>query len=192
MFGKENSKILFGTKGSFAIAELVFNYPHSSFHLRDLAKKTHCSTTAITEGINLLEKYHVIKKEEGNVTTNIRANLESESYRYYKIVFNIYRLTRSLVIERLKEYFNNPECISIFGSFAKGEDTERSDIDVLIISPIEKQQSNDFKKFVTVIEKEFNRKVNLHVLKSLKDSSNSFKNAAANGIVLYGYLRVLE
>ena len=191
MLQKKDNKILFGTKGGFAIANSIFNYPHKIFHVRDLAKQYKCSTTAITAGVNLLKDYNIINVDEGNITTNIQANLDAEAYRNYKLLFNLYKFTRYEIINKLADYFNNPECISIFGSFAKGEDVENSDIDILIISSYEKPNSNDFNKFIDMIKDEFNREINLYILKSLKESADSFKNALANGIVLQGYLKVI-
>ena len=37
-----------------------------------------------------------------------------------------------------------------------------------------------------------NAKIDIKVLNSLKESSAEYKNAVANGIVLYGYLKVLK
>ena len=191
MLQEKDTKVIFGNKGGFAIARLIFNSPHKKYHIRELSKETKASTTAITEGVNILEKYNIIKIEKGKVTTDIQANIDSEAYRFYKLVFNLYRLNRYLIIENIVKYFNNPECIVLFGSFSKGEDMENSDIDIFILSSNKKPNSEEFNKFISIIEKEFNRKVNFTILKSINTSENSFKNALANGIVLYGYLKVI-
>ena len=69
----------------------------------------------------------------------------------------------------------------MFGSFAKGEDIEESDLDILILT----SRKADISNFLQACEKEFNRKINLHILPSLEKSSYTFKNAVANGIVLH-------
>src|SRR3989344_8055026 len=126
MLLKKDKKILFGTKGGFAIARAVFNYPHRSFYLRELAKESKCSTTAITEGIDLLKEYNIINVEEDKVTKRIMADLDSVAYKNYKLIFNLYRITRYGIVDMLAKYFGTPECMSIFGSFARGEDVENS------------------------------------------------------------------
>lgn len=154
-----------------------------------LERETGFSTSAVIDAINRLSGYGIIKIEETPLTTNIKANLESEAYRFYKLVFNLYRLKRYLFIDKLIELFSNPEAIVLFGSFAKGEDIEESDIDILVISS--QRNNENLEDFVNLFKKELNRKINIHILPSLAKSSNEFKNAVANGIVLHGYLKIL-
>ena len=186
---KDKNKIIFFKESIFRVAEIIFNYPNKTFHIRLLEKETGFSTTAVIDSIKELKKFDIIQIEETPLTTNIKANLESEAYRFYKIIFNLYRLKRYLFVDRLVEIFNNPEAIVLFGSFAKGEDIEESDIDILVISTQKNYENLD--DSVNNFEKLTNRKINIHILPSLDKSSNEFKNAVANGIVLHGYLKVL-
>ena len=173
---------------SFEITETIFNFPNKVFHIRGLAKENRLSTTSVIRTINELKKYDIVKIEETSLTTNIRANLESEMYTFYKRIINLYRLERYAIIAALKKTFN-PETIVVFGSYAKGEDIEESDIDLMVITP--GKDDKDVRDFLKECEENFNRKINLYVLPSLEKSSNEFKNAVANGIVLYGYLKVI-
>ena len=186
---RNKGKILFFRESTFRVAELIFNSPNKTFHIRMLEKETGFSTTAIKDSINELKEYKIITVEKTPLTTNIRADLGSEAYRFYKMAFNLYRLKRYTFVDNLAEIFNNPEAIVLFGSFAKGEDIEESDIDILVISSNEPK--NDLKNFTHTFEKVFDRKINIHILNSLGKSSNEFKNAVANGIVLHGYLKVV-
>ncbi|MBS3104946.1 nucleotidyltransferase domain-containing protein [Candidatus Woesearchaeota archaeon] len=186
---KDKGKILFFRESVFKVAELIFNNPNKTFHIRMLEKETGFSTTAVIDVIEELKKYEIITIEETPLTTNVRANLESEVYRFYKLVFNLYRLKRYLFVDNLIDIFNNPEAIVLFGSFAKGEDIEESDIDILVISS--QKNNENLEDFVNLFERELNRKINIHILHSLAKSSNEFKNAVANGIVLHGYLKII-
>ena len=186
---KDKGKILFFRESVFKVAELIFNYPNKTFHIRMLEKETGFSTTAIIDSVNELKKYDIIQIEETPLTTNIKANIESEAYRFYKLVFNLYRLKRYGFIDNLINIFNNPEAIVLFGSFAKGEDIEESDIDILVISS--QKNNENLEDFLNVFEKELNRKINIHIFPSLNKSSTEFKNAVANGIVLHGYIKVI-
>jgi len=185
---KDKDKILFFRESSFQIARLIFDYPNKVFHLRQIAKETGFSTTAVVQSISDLQRFHIIKVEKTDVTTNIKADLDSDAYLFYKRVFNLYRLERYLVVHTLKETFN-PEAIVLFGSYAKGEDIEESDIDILVLT--KNKAKGDISKFLAVCEKECKRKINLHILVSLEKSTPEFRNAVANGIVLYGYLKVV-
>lgn len=182
---KDRGKILFFKESIFRVAELIFNYPNKTFHIRELTRETKFSTTAVTKAIQELENYKIITIEKTLLTTNIKADLESEAYRFYKLVFNLYRLERYNIIDNLNEMYR-PESITLFGSFARGEDIENSDIDILIITQKKPESIN-----LETWEKEFNRKINLHFLESIQKSTKEFKNTIANGIVLRGYLRIL-
>ena len=186
---KDKTSVLFFTKSAFHIAERIFNYPNKTFHIRMLEKETGFSTTAVIDSVNKLKEFRIVKIEETPLTTNVKANLESEDYRFYKLVFNLYRLKRYLFVDKLIDIFNNPEAIVLFGSFAKGEDVEESDIDILIISHNKSEEY--LEETIDTFEKELNRKINIHILPSLAKSSNEFKNAVANGIVLHGYLKMI-
>ena len=91
---KDKEKIWFFKESIFSVAELIFNYPNRTFHIRMLEKETGFSTTAIIDAVNKLKEYGIVLIDETPLTTNVRANLESEAYRFYKLVFNIYRLKR--------------------------------------------------------------------------------------------------
>ncbi len=93
-----------------------------------------------------------------------------------------------MLLDLLIKMFHNPQAIVFFGSFARGEDIEKSDIDILIITP-NKHLLN--KEEIISYEKEFNRTINIHILPTLEKSERAFKNAVANGIVLHGYLKVV-
>lgn len=186
---KDKGKILFFRKSVFRIAELIFNKPTDVFHLRLLVKETGFSTTAVTQAIDELQQFSIVSVEKTPITTNIKANLESEAYTFYKLVFNLYRSKRYLVVDKLVDLFKKPIAIVLFGSFAKGEDVEASDIDILILTPNKKTPEVD--KFISVCEKEFNRHINLMIMPSLEKSDPAFRNSIANGIVLYGYVKVV-
>ena len=188
MLQKKYDKIgPFHKKSILQIAKLIFAFPNKTFHIRMLEKLTHFSTTAIKSAIKELEKYKIIQIEKTPLTTNIKANLEAEEYRHYKIVFNLYALTRSPFLHGLKEFYR-PETIVLFGSFAKGEDGENSDIDILIITP---RKVSGLGNLIEETEKELKRKIDLITLPSLEKSKSKFKNAVSNGIVLHGYLKVI-
>ena len=77
------------------------------------------------------------------------------------------------------------ECVILFGSASKGEDIERSDVDLCIIGK-EKHFS------VRELEEKTNRKVNiLFIDNALKLRKNKeLLNNLINGIIVKGYFKV--
>lgn len=189
----DSDSILFSRQSVLRVARLVFNYPNKVFHIRQLENETGFSTTAVTKAVEDLQKFKIINVEETALTKNVKANLDSEEYRFYKLVFNLYRLKRYLFVNKLMELFGKPEAIVLFGSSARGEDVEESDIDILVLSskPLSGERKSDLNETLGVYGRDFNRKINIIVLQSLDKSLPEFKNAIANGIVLYGYLKVV-
>lgn len=183
---QKNDKVQFFKDSLFKVAELIFSNPNKTFHIRLLEKETGLSTTAVADAVKKLGP--VLSVEKTPLTTNIRADISSEEYRFSKIIFNLHKLHLCGVVEKLSRLFTIPEAIVLFGSYAKGEDIEESDIDLLVIS---KQEPKNLALAMLPIEKSTHRKLNIHVLPNLNKSSKEFRNAVANGIVLSGYIKVV-
>jgi predicted nucleotidyltransferase len=76
-----------------------------------------------------------------------------------------------------------PECIVLFGSYAKGEDMpEVSDIDIAVVT--DKKKLPDLHNFQATLGKS----ISLHLIENIKDQNANFINSLANGIVLSGYM----
>lgn len=177
---------LFG-KSAFKVAEFIFNEPNRIFHIRKLEKETGLSTTAVKTSIQKLESYKIVDVESTSLTTNVKAKTDSDSYTFYKRMFNLYKLQRYGFVEHVRKMFK-PEAIVLFGSFSRGEDVEESDVDILVMTSNRKSEKLD--KLVDIMENELKRKLDITMLPSLDRSESEFKNAVANGIILYGYLKV--
>lgn len=184
-FKKNNKSPVFYGESVFKVVKLLFDKPNTVFHLRGLAKETGLSTTAVTRVIKALND--ILRVEKTAITTNVRVNLESKAYPMHKIVFNLCRLERCGIISTLEDKYQ-AKAIVLFGSYAKGEDVEQSDVDILVIT---NHKDIDLSKYVSDWEKSLNRTINLHILSSLERSSSEFRNAVANGIVLHGYIKVI-
>ncbi|MBD3203691.1 hypothetical protein GF327_05310 [Candidatus Woesearchaeota archaeon] len=150
---KYRDHLPFISGSSFEITEEIFNYPTKTFHIRGLSKITSLSTTTVIKTVNELESYNVVKIEKTSITTNIKVNLESENYVFYKLMFNLYRLKKYSIIDSIIETYN-PESIVLFGSFSKGEDIEKSDIDLLILT--NKKEDKKHTEFLIDCEELFN------------------------------------
>ncbi len=167
-------------------AKLIFDSPNEVFHIRKIAKETGLSTTAVVSAVKKLKDLGVVLVEETDLTSNVKANLESESYFNIKQIMNLYRLRECSLIEYLRDALN-AKAIVLFGSYAKGEDIEDSDIDLLLLTNTDSRKPISLEHY----ERKLKRKISLHILKSLDKSSSEFKNSVANGIVLYGYVKVM-
>jgi predicted nucleotidyltransferase len=131
-----------------------------------------------------LKTEELLVEEPNNIVVNYRGNYDNPRFVAMKRSINLYSLYSSGLINDLTEFYNTPECIVLFGSYAKGEDTGKSDIDIAIVTDTEKMP--DLQNY----EKKLNREISIHLIGNLKKADASFINSLANGIVLYGYLEV--
>jgi len=56
---KDKGKILFFRESSFKVAELIFNNPNSTYHIRGIGKITRLSTTAVIQSIEDLQEFRI-------------------------------------------------------------------------------------------------------------------------------------
>ena len=97
-----------------------------------------------------------------------------------KIIYNITSILESDVITYIEEKLM-PKSIVLFGSYARGEDIENSDIDLFVEC---KKEELDLEKF----EKKLSRGIELHFNDKFTLYPKELKNNIINGIVLSGFL----
>jgi len=158
-------------------------YPTRRFHLRELSRISGVSFPWTRKIVGELAKQRIIiRKKERNLVLS-SANFEKPEYKVLKRSHNLISIYKSGLVEYLVEITNRPEAIILFGSYEKGDDTEKSDVDIAVISNREpKLELNRF-------EKRLLRNVSVKMLPR-KKIEKEFWNALANGTILYGYLEL--
>jgi predicted nucleotidyltransferase len=161
----------------------LFASPHGRFSLRDLSRLTGVSLGSVSKYVRKLDQEGLAALERRPNALYVAASLESERFRLLKRASNLERLSESGLIKRLEEELR-PACIVLFGSYARGEDTEESDIDLALIGG--RNGAIDRKPF----EKRLGREINTVLLKGTSGLSGEFRHALVNGIVLGGQLEL--
>lgn len=163
------------------ILKVLFENPTTKYHIRELARIAKLNPNTIINITNELEKEGIIIRERKKHLVEISGNIENQLFVQTKRIFNLSQIQKFGLIEFLQEKYS-PKAISLIGSYSRGEDIEKSDIDIVIISnPHDK--STDLSKY----EKILNRKIQL-IITDYKNMSNEFYINLINGIVLSGYL----
>ena len=163
---------------------LFFDSPEKKFHIRQIARLTRLSTTGVTKLVAKLKKEGLLSWESTALVKNVFAT-KTDKFMCLKKCHNLLSIQESGLLELLKKEYEEPEAIVLFGSFAKGEDTSKSDIDIAVVT--DKTKSLDLKKN----ESKLNKKINVYEIK-IKECKNEFLNNLANGIVLAGYLKLMK
>jgi predicted nucleotidyltransferase len=167
------------------ILKLFFEGPNERLHLREVARRVGLSATGAMKILRALEKESLLEKEHAAVTVVYRGNYDNEDFIALKRSLNLYSLNYSRLVSELIDFFKIPECIVIFGSYAKGEDTRESDIDIAVMTNMKEYPQLD------IYEDILKRRISLHLIDNIKKEEKDFINTLANGIVIYGYLEVL-
>ena len=173
------------------LKQLFIENPEKEYHVRELARFLEKSPTTISNKLKSLTKdnFLIFRQERGH--SLYKANTENQKYKQIKISHNTEALRKSGLIDFLIDEYNYPEAIILFGSYAKGENNQNSDIDLVIITPNKKEI--DFLKF----EKKLKHDIQLFIFSkediiNLKKKNKELLNNFINGIVLYGFLEIFK
>ena len=161
------------------ILEYFFTNPTTKTYFRQLSRETKLSMPTIIQKTNELRNEGLIKIRKEIALTILEANTENPSFTRLKRINNIAKLYETGLVDYLNEKTRNAQAIICFGSYSKGEDIERSDIDIAIISHRKPEISLD--KF----EKLLKRKISLHYV-DLSRVSEELKANLCNGVVMEG------
>ena len=168
-----------------------FSFPNRQIGLNDLSLALKISKVTARNIVNLLERAGFLSKKIYGKTWIISCNLEHEYNYTRKIAFNL-----EMVFEAYSELkyhifkiISNPKAIILFGSYRRGDDNEKSDIDLAV--EVSDNQALRIVNLgvITIFGYRENVPVNLHIFSRNKIDINLFSNIA-NGIVLEGFLEV--
>lgn len=173
------------TKTAEEVLEYFFKHPTQEKHIRGLAEETDISYSTIRNSLQELLEEGLVEKREESKMVFYSGNFQSQRFRNLKKVFNIYSLYRSGLVEELEEELR-PDAVVLFGSYLKGSDREKSDVDIAIVNG--REISLDLSNF----ESKLGRGIHLVQIPDLKKEDKEFKNTLANGYVLKGYLSVFK
>ena len=159
----------------------LFN-PTEEFRLRELSRLSKISPPSVMAYLKKFEKEELIKSFKKRGVPFYKSEIDGEKFREYKKIGILFELNDSGLTDFLWDELS-PKAIILYGSFAKGESLEESDIDLFIIGKEKKIRLEEF-------EKKLERKIHLMFDDNPKNIPNELKNNLINGIVLKGYLKM--
>ena len=92
------------------------------------------------------------------------------------------RYIKHVCNELFKEKYPEIECAYLFGSYARGQATGKSDIDILLVCPSPKKCLNTI---VAELEEKLYKKIDLHTHKELLKNEKFLDEILSNGIKIY-------
>jgi len=160
---------LFTSKTRVKILNLLLFNQDKEYHLRGIARIIEVSPIYVSKELeNLLKLNLVTKANKGNLTlysVNKQSILLNELRQIFLKTDYLGELIRKELEGKAKYAF-------IYGSFAKGEEAEASDIDLFVIGDM---KEDDLIKVIQKLERTTNREINYILW-----SENTFKQRAKN------------
>jgi len=173
------------------VLHYFFNHPYDEIYLRELAKKANVSVFSAKKAIDELIKEKILIEIKRGKMRYVKANTSNLFFRHLKIAFSIKKIEESGLIEYLIKNVPAIHSIILFGSMARGEDDENSDVDLLVIG---QRKKLDLSKF----EKKVGREIRAIIMRwgewriKAKEDKAFYIEITTNGIVLYGNMPVIE
>jgi predicted nucleotidyltransferase len=179
--GHMPEKLDFITPTFLKILYLFHEDPINELHEREIVRRTKVSKGSANKILKELSRLSILERNEKGRMVFYRLNLKNAVARQLKVLFNVYSLS-SLV----KSIEQDSRRIILFGSCSEGVDTEKSDIDVFILT----SQKRDVESVVNSFRKSVGRKlscliVNPNEFTKLKREDRPLYERIMSGIVLW-------
>ncbi len=173
-----------------SVLELFIKNPYERYYLREASRILDISPMTVKRALDLLVEDRMLLREEFKKQILYKANMESIAFKHLKVAYNLAWLEKKDIVNYLKENLAGLSSLVLYGSFAKGENDEKSDIDLLAIS------LSGTKKDIALME--LSKETSLTVFTPAKWREQAKKNKAfyidviTEGIVLFGTRPVVE
>jgi len=152
-----------------------------SVNARKLSKELEVSQPAISKALPYLKNNGIInmEKDKESGRFSIALNRDSKRIMNLKRADNLRLLYESGLADFLEESFPGTTII-LFGSYSRGDDNTKSDIDIAIINA--KEKNINLEKFEKLLE----RKIVIQFYPNFKEIHKDLKDNILNGIVISG------
>jgi predicted nucleotidyltransferase len=169
------------------ILELFFQDP-SPRHLRQIARECDINPTTASKYLDQFIKDGLLRKEEAHAVVLFTPQTSNALFILEKKLYNIHRIATSGIIQFCDKELSYPAII-LFGSWAKGENHQKSDIDLFIIASDPKQI--DLSKFEKALRSEIQVFVESPAaFKKMRSTNKELLNNVLNGVILTGFVEV--
>ena len=122
-------KDTFSSTTTQKILDFLCENPYESFYSAQVALKTNLSRGGANQALRRMAKGDLVVTEKKGRMVFYRVDSKSPIVKQFKVLKNVTALAG--LVEKIKPY---AERIVLFGSCAQGEDTQKSDVDIFIVS----------------------------------------------------------
>ena len=167
-------KTLFSSEVRIDILSHFFMHPGEEFYIRQLEKILNKPVSNIQKELAKLEKINLFSS---SIEGNQKRYVIKKDFPLYEELRNIFIKTTGLsdIIRYELATKNEIEFVFIYGSFASGDETSQSDLDLMIIGNISDISIN---RSIKKVEKKISRVINYSIYsrKEIEDRINDNDN----------------
>ena len=161
---------LFRSRAQILILKLLFLNPAGEFHLNEIARRTGLAPSAVAKECAILLGLGVVKRDARGNQTLYQINKEGVMHEELKRIIMKYELLDVILANKLRG--EQVMYALIYGSFAKGREGEKSDVDLLVVGELEEDH---LLKAMPEVEKETGREVN-YVLWNVREFEDKVRD----------------
>ena len=126
-----------------------------------MGRKLDVSPGSVSTAVRSFESSGLLRREEKGLAHLYRLNNELSIATHLKIAYTLIRIHARKLTERFLKLDENVISIALYGSYATGEYDEKSDMDLLIITPTNR---DIFTSLMRELEKELEIKLSPQIL----------------------------
>ncbi len=163
--------------------------PNTAFHIKQLARILSVSPASVSNAVKSFEEEELLSKEEKGLAHIYRLNADNSVITPLKKAYGIAFVLSSKPKDKFLEIDPNIISLALFGSYANGSFDEKSDIDLLVVTPARKEI---LIKAARKLEDELQNEVSISVFKlsewrtMAKKDDAFYERIVGNHILLYG------
>lgn len=167
------------------ILRLLYLKVGVSLNARGIAKALQVSAPAISKALPILEKenFILVAKDKESKRLSIELNRDNQRMIWLKRADNLLQIYESGLGKYLHDSFPGSTII-LFGSYAFGEDTIKSDLDLAVIGTKKKNIN------LSTFEKIVQRPITINYYPSFRNIDKHLLNNILNGITLKGAVEI--
>jgi len=170
------------------ITKLFLRKPTTTFYVKEVARKLDVSSSSVSAFLRSMERDGLLRREVAGNTHLYRLNNDRPIVKKLKVFYTLLEIEKSGLVNLFRDRDETIITLVLYGSHASGENDERSDLDLLVIS----NQKKDFTEVLQLIEKTIGKEVvverySIANWNEIKRKDRAFYDSVLeNHVVLYG------
>ena len=179
---------LFQKYTDWKILSYFLQHPSQSVYVKELAKLIDVSPSSVSLALNKFREFGLVLKKEMGQTHFYKLNNDFIGINGLKKFHFLVQLHEVDFINSLLKFDENIITVVLYGSFAAGDYDDKSDIDILVITPKKLRLNELIEKFEDKLARDLNIEIiSINQWTKLKEKNDPFyNNVQMNHILLHG------